>query len=343
MYIILAILLFGFLIFIHELGHFIAARACKVKVNEFSIGMGPKLVSKTSKKNGIVYSLRVLPIGGFVSMDGENEASQNDDALCNRPVWQRIIITVAGPLMNLVLGFLLMIVLVSATGGPLATNTIDSFQDISISNLSGLKAGDTVIKVDGTRVHTGNELVYEIMMQGYEPIDLIVERNGQKIFLPDVVFPVETQSGMEIGVYDFYLKGESMSFGRLLKHSWFRSMSTVKMVWDSLIGLVSGRFGVEAVSGPVGVTEQITDVAKTGDSLNLLYLFIVISINLGVMNLLPLPALDGGHLFFYILELFNGKPVVNREIENYIHAIGLIVLLGFIGIISIKDIIGIFK
>ena len=342
MYVLLAILLFGFLVFIHELGHYTAARACGVKVEEFSIGMGPKIISKKSKKTGIAYSLRLFPVGGFVSMDGENESSDDKNALCNKPVWQRIIITAAGPAMNLVLGFLLMIALVVSTGH-LASNTIDKFQDVSISDLSGLKAGDTIIYVNRTRVHTGNEVVYEIMMQGSEPVDLRVIRNGTEMYIPNVVFPCQTESGIKIGVYDFKVKAQPLTFGSVLKHSWFRSMSTVKMVWDSLGGLIKGKSGFEAMSGPVGVTEQITQVAKTGDKLNLLYMFIVISINLGVMNLLPIPALDGGHLFFYILELIFGRPVVDRNVENYIHVIGLLILLGFIGIISVKDVLHLFK
>lgn len=341
MYIILAILLFGFLVFIHELGHFVAALACKVKVNEFAIGMGPKIFSRTSKKSGIAYSLRLFPIGGFVSMDGENESSDNEAALCNKPVWQRIIITLAGPLMNLLLGFLLMAVLVTASGN-LASNTIDKFQDISISDINGLRKGDTIIKVDGTRVYTGNEVVYEIMMQGYEPIDIVVIRDGKERLIPDVHFPTDVQSGITIGVYDFYLKAEPKTVGNVIKHAWTRSLSTVKMVWDSLAGLIGGRYGVEAISGPIGVTEQITEVAKSGNTLNLLYLFIVISINLGVMNLLPIPALDGGHLLFYLIELCIGKPIVNSDIENYIHAIGMLILLGFIGFICVKDIFGLF-
>ena len=341
LYIVLAIFLFGFLVFIHELGHFTAARACGIKVNEFSIGMGPRLICKKSKKSGTEYSVRAIPFGGFVSMDGESELSDDENAFCNKPVWQRIIILFAGPFMNLILGFLLMILLVTLSATP-ASNTVAKFQDVAMSHICGLEVGDKIIEVDGTPVHTGDEVVYEIMMQGYEPIDLIVVRDGKKVYLPDVQFRTDVQSGIKIGLYDFWLEGEQKNFATVMKHAFFRSCSTVKMVWDSLSGLIGGRFGMEAVSGPVGMTQQITQVAQTGDSLNLLYLFIVISINLGVMNLLPLPALDGGHLVFYVLELIAGRPVIKRETENMIHAIALLLLLGFIGVITVKDVFKLF-
>ncbi|MBR2370939.1 MAG: site-2 protease family protein [Clostridia bacterium] len=341
LYVILAIFLFGFLVFIHELGHFTAARACKVKVNEFSIGMGPRLLCKKSKKTEIEYSIRALPFGGFVSMDGESEVSDDTNAFCNKPVWQRIIILAAGPTMNLLLGFLLMIVLVAFSPTP-ASNTIAKFQDVAISHVCGLEVGDTIIEVDGTKVHTGDEVVYEIMMQGYEPIDIVVIRDGKQKYIPDVSFRTDVQSGIKIGLYDFWLEAAPKTFGSVIKHSFFRSCSTVKMVWDSLAGLIGGRFGMEAVSGPVGVIQQTTQVAQEGDSFDVLYLFIVISINLGVMNLLPIPALDGGHLVFNFLELIAGRPVVKRETENAIHAIALLILLGFIVIISVKDVFRLF-
>ena len=203
-----------------------------------------------------------------------------------------------------------------------------------------LQIGDTVKKVNSTRIHTYHELAYEIMNQGYKPIDFTVERNGETVVLEDVQVPqyVDPASGTLLGDLDFKVyREENFGFGMILKHAWFRSVSTVKMVFDSLAGLFSGRYGAEAVSGPVGITKTISDAAKTGIS-NLVYLITVISINLGVMNLLPFPALDGGHLMLYVVEIIRRKPV-KKEVEGIINFIGLVILLSLAVVIAIKDII----
>lgn len=455
-YILLALFIFGALIFIHELGHFIVARLCGVKVLEFAIGMGPKILSWKSKKSGTVYSIRLLPIGGFVSMLGENgmevvqggqpkaeeenaeavsedsffvtsdeESEKAEDviqlteeeakhAYCNQSVWKRILISLAGPAMNVILGFVLMFVMVVASGhDSLATNQVGGFyveytaedsengfqkgdnlysingervysyqhledkvkegladgleivvlrwnQDgtdveyvtlnvslteddlnsftASLSENSGLRINDTILKVNSVSVHTYNELAYEIMNQGYQPLTLTVLRDGEKKVLTDVIVPSEESEGVVLGNVDFIPYRElSFDFPTILKHTWFRSVSTVKMVFDSLGGLFSGRYGVEAVSGPVGITKTISDAAQMG-MLNVLYLVTVISINLGVMNLLPFPALDGGHLLIYIIEAIRRKPM-KKELEGVINFIGLIILLSLAVIIMIKDII----
>lgn len=444
MYILLAILIFGVLIFIHELGHFLVARACGVEILEFAIGMGPKLLSWTSKKTGTKYALRLFPIGGFVSMLGENgmEAVQGSSdaptedllinteepenapptpdperakhAYCNQSVWKRILISIAGPAMNVILGFVLMLVMVLASGETaIGTTSIAGFyveysaeqgysglekgdnivtldgveirsiaqmkdliaqkgsatfsltlrrlvenevQEItldavtltedtlnasfraSLSEQAGLQINDRVIKVNKTRVHTYNELAYEIMNQGYKPLTLTVLRSGEETVLENVIVPTYTESGVTFGDLDFMVfREKSFDLPTILKHTWFRSVSTVKMVFDSLAGLFSTRYGIEAVSGPIGITKTISDVAKMG-WLNVLYLVTVISINLGVMNLLPVPALDGGHLLLYVIELIRRKPV-KPEVESVINFIGLVLILALAVIISIKDII----
>ena len=277
LYILLAIFIFGVLVMIHELGHFLMARAFGVGVNEFAIGMGPKIFSKSSKKTGTAYSVRALPIGGFCSMVGEDEESDRPEAFGNKKVWQRILIVCAGPLMNILLGFLLMTLLVS-TSGRLAGTTIGEFDENATSPAAGLQLEDRVISVNGVRVHTGNELVYEILNQGYEPLTLVVERNGEKVTLQNVTFPGMETKGIRFGSPDFRVYGEKPTFLRVLKHSWFRSISTVKMIYDQLFDLLRGRFGFNAVSGPVGITKEIGEAAKSGAS-TLLYLVIVITIN----------------------------------------------------------------
>ncbi len=340
LYILLAVFIFGMMIFVHELGHYISARACGVGVKEFAIGMGPKILSRTSKKTQICYSVRLLPMGGFVSMVGEDEESDSPDAFGKKKVWARMIIIVSGAIMNLILGFIIMFVIVLSTKGLLPVNVVAEFDEGAMSQASGLMVGDEIIKVNKTRIHTGYELSYEIMMQGHEAVDLTVIREGEEILLNDVMFQSHSENGITLGLYDFTPYGEAKSFLTIIKHTYFRSLSTVKFVYDALIGLIVGRFGVEAVSGPIGITEQIADSAKAG-SINLLYLCAVISINLGVFNLLPLPALDGGRLVFLAVEAVRRKPI-NRNIEAYVHFIGIILLFALMILVAIKDIRGLF-
>lgn len=334
-YILIALLVFGFLIFIHEGGHFVAARISGVTVKEFAIGMGPKIFGWTSKKSGTKYALRLLPIGGFVSMDGEDEASDNPDAFCNKSVPKRMLIVIAGALMNLLLGFILMTVIVFSQKTLLST-TIGAFNENSISS-EKLMVGDTVKKVGKVSVHTGNELIYEIMNSGDEPVDMIVVRNGEKITVEDVTFPNFVDSGVTFGEIDFKVYADEENFLNYIKHSFYRSCSTVKMIYDSLFNLISGKYGMEAVSGPVGVTEVVGEAARSNIP-TLLYVVSVISINLGVFNLLPFPALDGGRFVFLVIEAVRGKPV-NKNIEGYVNFVGIVILFGFMILVTFKDVI----
>ena len=339
LYVILAILIFGVLILIHEGGHFLFARLFKVTTREFSIGMGPAIFSRKSKKTGIAYSLRLIPFGGYVSMVGEDEDSDDENAFCKKPVWQRIIITAAGAAMNIIAGILVMTILVS-TVMTLGSTEIHSFREESLSSESGLNVGDRIVKVERTRVHTSNELEYEISRKGYEPIDLTVVRGGETIVLEDVVFPQTQQSGVTFGQTDFYVNAEEKTFGSVLKHSVCISWSTIKMVWESLYDLLSGRYGFNAVSGPVGVTQAMTEAASQSAA-DFIYLAVVITMNLGVMNLLPLPALDGGRLVFLIIEGIRRKPL-SRNVEGYIHFAGFVLLMILMVVIMAKDIVGLF-
>lgn len=350
LYILLALFVFGLLVMIHELGHYLCARAFGVGIHEFSIGMGPKIFSKKGKKYDTDYSVRAFPIGGYVSMVGEDEESDSPEAFGNKKVWQRILIVIAGPLMNILLGFLLMTLLVLISGN-LASNTVGEFVNTEKTETTeefratspsyGLQVGDQIIKVGHTGVHTGNEVVYEIMNQGDKPIDLTVKRNGEKIVLEGVVFPGMTTEGVNFGTPDFRVYAEKRTFGNIVKHSFFRSLSTVKMIVDQIKDLVRGRYGFKAVSGPIGITKELGNAAKSGFS-TFLYLVTVISVNLGVFNILPIPALDGGRLLFLLVEAVTGKPV-NKNIEGYIHFAGLLILFGIIILVTCKDIAGLFR
>ncbi len=333
----LALLVFGCLIFIHEFGHFITARLFGVKINEFAIGMGPKIFSRVSEKSGIAYSLRLFPIGGFVSMEGEDGESEDENAFSKKAVWKRMIITVAGAAMNLLLGVIIMFALVFSSR-PLVSTTVSSFAEGAVSSEAGLSVGDRVVKVGGVSVHTGNELHYELMNQGFEPIDLTVIRDGKKLVIDDIRLYTVTEQGVTFGRRDFNMAIEEANLVNLLRHAFWRSVSTVKMVFDSVIQLVTGRYGVEAISGPVGATTVIGDAAKMG-LIDFLFVVVVITMNLGVMNLMPFPALDGGRLVFQLFELIFRRRI-KPEIEGYINFAGLLLLFGFMIFITCKDIIG---
>lgn len=339
MTILIAILVFGFLIFIHELGHYLTARMFDVGITEFALGMGPKILSRTSKKTGIVYSLRLLPIGGFVSMVGEDEESPDQRALSNKPVWQRMIVVSAGAFMNVLVGVLTVFIIICSTEN-YSSNVIYDFNEGSTLQEYGLMQGDRVVKVGGQNVHIGRELSQAIMFEGAEPVDVTVIRDGKKIVLEDVVFGQVTESGMVFGKADFIVYPEERNFVNIIKHTFYYSGSTVNVIWKSLLYLVTGKVGVEQMSGPIGVTSALGEAAKLGFTY-LLDLIAMLALNLGVVNMLPLPALDGGRFIFMLYELIFRKPV-KREIEGYIHFAGMCLLMLLMVIVGFNDIKNLF-
>jgi len=325
---------------LHELGHYIAARNFGVPINEFAVGMGPRLFSHRSRKTGTVYSIRLFPIGGFVSMVGEDELSDDKNALNHKPVWQRMVITAAGAFTNLVVSVILMCVVILITPNIGGTTVLRFVEEDSLSHQSGLMVGDEIVEVEGTRVRIATELSYEIMRKGVQPIDLVVEREGERITLSDVQFPTIVQDGMEFGLPDFQVLALEKNFTNVVEQSVFRSLSTVKMIWESLIDLITGRYGFEQLSGPVGVTTAVSEAAKSGFS-DFLYLIVVITMNLGIFNLLPLPALDGGRLLFQVIELFRRKPI-RPEFEGYVHFVGIVLLMLLMVAITFQDVMKLF-
>ncbi|MBR5314341.1 MAG: site-2 protease family protein [Clostridia bacterium] len=340
MTILIAILIFGFLIFIHELGHYLTARLFKVGINEFALGMGPKILSKTSKKTGIVYSFRLLPIGGFVSMVGEDEDSDDENALNNKPVWQRMIIVAAGAFMNVLVGVLVVLIIVCSTKN-LATNIVAEFDENSQLVTQGLMVNDEIVKIGNQRVFTGRDMLEAVMFEGADTVDVTVKRDGKLVVLKDVDFPRLSQGKMTFGTVDFKVYGEGRSFVNIIKHTIFYSKSTVNMIWKSLLYLVTGKVGVEQMSGPIGVTSAIGTAAKSGLT-SLLDLTAMLALNLGIFNMLPFPALDGGRFVFMIYELIFKKPI-KREVEGYIHFAGLCLLMLLMVVVGFNDVRNLFK
>jgi regulator of sigma E protease len=339
--VLIAVFVFGFLIFIHEFGHYIFARIFKVTITEFSIGMGPKLVWYDSKKTGIRYALSAIPIGGYVAMVGEDSESDDPNAFNKKPCWQRLIITVAGAAVNIIAGILAIIIIASVTN--IGSTTVAAFPEteyIVSSEDSGLMVGDTILRVDGKRVNMLDQLSYEIMRRGHEPVDLVVLRDGAEVTLEDVRFPTDEEQGQIFGMMDFQVYRVEKNVFKVLGYSFSKAFLIVRMCWESIIDLMTGRYTMAAVSGPVGISEVIGTAANQG-ALSLLNITALISMNLGIMNLLPLPALDGGRTIMILYEMITRKKIPSN-IESTINAVGLMVLLGLSVIIMIKDIFGLF-
>ena len=385
LYILLAILIFGLLIMIHECGHYIAARIFRVEITEFAIGMGPKVFSKKSKKTGIRYSIRLLPFGGFVSMRGELDEEKDEgkdaympdnpfaheavpheveikeppkpgdedyvinygNALITRPGWQRLIVHAAGATMNILLALFLTLILTLwiRVGGtqiaefdPPATDADGN----EITSSTVLRVNDTILSVNGHKVRISDQLYYQIMREGYrgEPLDLYVRHeNGEKEHL-SVAFPTVTEQGTTFGTADFKVYAVRKTFGTVVKQTFWKSTYVVEMIWESLFDVVTGRYSIDAVSGPVGTAGAITEAAKSGGA-TLLYLTLIISMNLGIFNLLPLPPLDGGHLTYTVIEMFTRRRLPGK-VTGAIDAAGAILFFGILLFITVKDILAFF-
>ena len=408
--IIIAVFFFGVIILIHEFGHFIFAKLFGVKVNEFAIGMGPTLLKKQGKETK--YALRLLPIGGFVSMEGEEEESDDGRAFCNQKTWKRMIIIAAGATLNIILGIIICFFLVGSE--ELAgTNQILQFYETAVSNQEGgLMAGDKIIKIDGKRVFSDYDISFLMQRNGSGTYSFVVERNGEIIELPEVHFARRTGGnfsyaedctisslsakikgfGLKDGdriiavngenvangeelieaigkdedytydlkverngesleytdvklavvtVFDFVILGEDKNVANVTKNAFGYALSMGRMVYLSLFDLLRGQYGMNDIAGPIGTISVITDIAEesiaTFDWSQMFMIMAMITINIGLFNLLPVPALDGGHLFFMVFELIFRKKIPQKY-ESYIHAAGLIILFGFMAIISASDI-----
>ncbi len=342
--ILLAILFFGIIVMIHECGHFATAKLFKVKVNEFAIGMGPALFKK--KKGETLYALRLFPIGGFVSMEGEDEESEDERAFNKQKVWKRIIIVAAGAIMNIILGLVIVAVMLSTSGDLIGTNTIHSFTENAVSEQNGLKVGDKFLKIDGHRLYSDMDLMFLLSRSEDGKYDLVVERDGEKVELDGLQFETHEVEGVTVITYDFVIVGEEPNFLNILKNTFTQSASIVRLVRLSLFDLITGRYGLSDLSGPVGTINIIVDATEEattgGDWYTVLLMMALITINIGVFNLLPLPALDGGRLLFMFIELIRRKPV-KPKYEGIIHGVGLALLLVLMVVVTFSDIMKLVK
>ena len=347
---IIGVLLFGLIIFVHEFGHFFTAKLSHVRVNEFALGMGPKLFSFI--RGETEYALRLLPIGGFCAMEGEDEESDDPHAFGRRPVWQRIIVVAAGGIMNILFAVVLMTCL-TAQKDTFGTTQIARFSDeTSAFAAAGIQAGDYIAEINGYAVNTDQDLSFALSMAsvGVESdttqLDIKVRRGGETIEFEDVtVRLVEESDGLRHIVLDLYIVGEARTFWNVLPKSFADTVSTVRMVYASLFGLITGRFGFNELAGPVGTAQAVTQVASAGLEVsfgagvsNIVYMMVVIAVNLGIVNLLPLPALDGGRLVFLLIELIFRRSVPAKY-EGWVHAGGFALLILLMVAITFQDII----
>lgn len=363
--ILAALLIFGIIIMVHEFGHFIVAKWMKVRVDEFAIGMGPKLFSWG--KGETKYSLRLLPLGGFCAMEGEDEDAPTPAAMggnadrelpavsdgrsfAEKPVWRRILIVVAGAAMNLVLGFLVLLVAVGFCVTPekdgkvyFSSLTIAQLSETASSYKTGLRVGDTILQLDGESVITDMDV--SMIMQSDEDgvFDITVRRDGKKVYLENVTFPLveDAKTGVRYLDYEFLVQPVPRTFLTTIQQTGKTECSMAVMVWRSLGDLISGTYGLNDLSGPVGTVDYIGDAVSQAVSLEgiytLLQMVALITINVGVFNLLPLPALDGGRLLFLIFEGITRKKVP-AKFEGLVHFIGLILLFLLMIVVTFSDV-----
>lgn len=357
MYILLAILMFSFLIFIHEFGHFITAKLSGVQVNEFSIFMGPALWEKQVGET--LYAVRLIPIGGYCAMEGEDEDSDNPRAFGKAKWWKRLIILIAGAAMNFAVGFLLFWGIFGLTP---AYETIPEpiiagfYEGNAIEGENALQAGDEFYSIDGERVYVSSNISFLLRLNKNDVPgihDVVVIRDGKKVELPNFAMEqqlVQTENGEQM-LYGMKLSTTDRTFLSGLRYSWANTIDTVRMVKLSLQMLISGQAGINDVGGPVMIVQQISETAESSAStyaamINVLYFCAFIAVNLAVMNLLPLPALDGGRAVCLLLttgvETVTQKKI-DPKYEGYLHGVGMILLLGFMALITFKDIFNIFR
>lgn len=340
--IIIAVLLFGFMIFIHEFGHFFTAKLSGIRVNEFAIGMGPALFH--FQKGETKYALRLFPIGGFCAMEGEDTDSPDNGAFNNKPIWKRIIVISMGAIMNILFGLVLMMIILGQEPAFTST-TIAQFTKNSALQSAGLKTGDTFVSIDHYRIRGDKDLNFALATANPDSVDIEVNRSGKLLHFDDVKFHSQTLKGKKYVTIDFYVLPIRKTAGTLIQKSAQDTVSTVRMVWYSLLGLLSGKFGLNDMAGPVGAADAVGQAVSAGLKQsflsglnNVLYIMMLFTVNLGVFNLIPFPALDGGKLFFLIIEAIRRKPI-KAQYQVAVETVGFVLLMGFMLLVTYSDIL----
>jgi len=352
MSILFAILLFSFLIFIHELGHFVAAKLSGVQVNEFAMFMGPAIFKW--KRGETQYSIRCIPIGGYCAMEGEDGDSDNPRAFGAAAWWKRLIILVAGAAMNFIAGLLLLVAVYAPMQQIVVPEVAYIEEGCLLAGEEGIQVGDQFLSIDGEKIYVQSDFTLLTTIYSGDVHDVEIERNGQKILLDDFQMLKSEFSAEDGGAelrYGFSFATKEATWGVKLEYAWRTAINYVRSVRLSLGMLISGQAGFSDMAGPVGIVQQMSATAAASENsfaafMNLLSFGALIAVNLAVMNLLPIPALDGGRVVGLLLttaiEKIIGKKL-DPKYEGYIHGIGMILLLALMAIIMFKDIFVIFK
>jgi len=373
------VIMFLLMVSLHEFGHFIVGKLTGMEIKEYAIGMGPAIFKKQGKET--LYSVRILPIGGYCAFEGEDEESDNPRAFSNQSTWKKIAVVLAGSVMNVILGFVIFLV-IALNNAPFVTNEIASLDQRAYMYQEGVMPGDKVVGINGHRINFYRDIaLYSDELSPDENVDITLKRNGEKfkISIPlskcetEIIYGENgiTQKTLMNGVleeeyFDYkedykipedyigksqkdtsYLMGfspktEDISFIGVIRESFYNTIFAVKLVYTSLLDMITGKVGLDQVSGPVGVVDTVNTVVKSGGGiLSILSIAALLTINLGVFNLLPIPALDGGRLIFLLYELIFRKKVPQDK-EGLVHMIGFILLMILAVVVLFKDIFVIF-
>lgn len=336
--IVLAILLFGFIVFFHELGHFLLAKKNKIDVDEFAVGMGPVLFQKTYK--GTRYSIRLLPIGGYCAMGEDEEATDSPNNFNNKSVWARISVIAAGPVFNFILAWIFSVILIFMIGYD--RPVIGSVEDGYPAAEAGLQEGDRVVRIGDKNIHIYREISAYLQFHPDEDVVLTYERDGE-----EHTVTLTPKMDEELGYERIGLASSGNTKANLLtafQYGTYEVKYWIEVTLDSLRMLVTGQIGVDQLSGPVGIVDVVDETYQQSRSYGayvvvaqMLYLAILLSANLGVMNLLPLPALDGGRLVFLFVEAVRKKRVPPEK-EGYVHFAGIVLLMLLMVVVMYNDI-----
>lgn len=342
---LVAVFIFGFLVAIHEVGHFLAARLCGVRVNEFSIGMGPCLWHRETDETQ--YSIRLLPIGGFCALEGQDEDSGDRRSFTCQSFWKKFVILSAGSFMNLLAGMIIIAMLFAGASGFYVDQISGFSEDFPLEGERGLMVGDVFYKVDGWRTYLRGDAAMLLSFNDGQGVDIEVIRNGKKIVLEDLPLYRGTYDGQP-GRFGLLI-GEMQiptSFLTKLRFIGYQTLDFIQQMWFSLVQLARGTMGVQELSGPVGIVSIITEVGTASESAasaarDIAYFAALIAINLAVMNMLPIPALDGGRIFFLLVDaaallLFRRK--VPEKWQAAVNAACFMLLMGMMVLVTLHDV-----
>ncbi len=339
--ILIAAVFFCLIIIIHELGHFTVAKLCGIRVDEFAVGMGPVIFKK--QKGDTLYTIRLLPIGGFCAM-GEDEERCTPDSFRQKPVWARMATIAAGAVMNLVLGFILSLILLLVEGGAVSTQIV-WFAEDAASSRYGLQLGDKITEINGVHIFSVKDITYQLGNDEDGVVDFIVKRDGKNVAVNGVKFAVEAdkETGKNTLIYDFKVLKEKVTPANIIPYGFKNAVYYGRIVLMSLRDIIVGKYGLNDLQGPVGIVTVIGDVTeKSGfDFSFILDIATLVTINIGIFNLLPIPALDGGRLVFLLIEAVRRKAL-KAETEGMIHFVGFAALMLLMVFVTFNDVKNIF-